>query len=241
MENKNLLSKIKIDIDGNELVHSITYSGSHKELISIVKPLNDYFYKRRVNELFSTTYSLVRDVSGQDCDSLLVDLMLGKIRKDIQVYKGDMGSVLRTKNVSSSDLLCRCKGITYKELDEFYLAKKGDKKEILLDSEVSGICGTCKIDFDTHFKVLEEEKSFVNGLDSKVWIGRIDKAVEEFYFVCPPEYSNLKFEVININVHNLKIKCVRGDSTLKRPEIQATLSNFLKSELKLEMPIKIIV
>jgi hypothetical protein len=241
MENKNLLSKIKIDIDGNELVHSITYSGTHKEIISIIKPLNDYFYKRRVNELFSATQTLVRDLSGHDSDPLLLDLVLGKIRKDIQIYKGEMGSVLRAKNVSSADLLCRCKGITYKELEVTYLAQKGDRKQVLFESEVSGICGACKTDFEAYFKILEEEKSFVNGLDSKVWIDRIDKAVEEFYFVCPPEYSNLKFEVININVHNLKIKCVRGESTLKRPEIQATLSNFLKSELKLEMPIKIIV
>ena len=241
MENKNLLSNIKIDIDGNELVHSITYNGTHKDLLTIIKPVNDYFYKRRIGEVFLANQSLIRDITGTDIDALTIDLFLGKIRKDIQIYKGDMGSALKAKNVDPADLLCRCKAITYKELDQVYLDQKGDRKQVLLESEVSGICASCKPDFDSYFKKLEEEKSFVNGLDSKVWIGRIDKAIEEFYFVCPPEYSNLKFEVININVHTLKIKCIRGESKLKRPEIQATLSNFLKSELKLEMPIKMIV
>jgi hypothetical protein len=240
MENKNLLSNIKIDIDGNELVHSITYNGNHTDLLKVIKPINDYFYKRSITEVFSATHSLVKDISQVNIDPLTIDLFLGKLRKDIQIFKGDMGSALKAKNVKPSELLCRCKGITYKELDQLYLDQKGDKKQVLLESEISGICGSCKTDFDSYYKKLEEEKSFIKGQDSKIWIDKIDKAVEEFYFVCPPEYSSLKFEVINITVHALKIKCVRGDSTLKRPQIQATLSNFLTSELKLEMPIKVI-
>ena len=72
-----------------------------------------------------------------------------------------------------------------------------DKEEFITDDDSSSDYKPSESETDS-----EEEKSFVNGLDSKVWIDRIDKAVEEFYFVCPPEYSNLKFEVINI-----KIRC----------------------------------
>ncbi len=239
MENKN--PQFSIDIDGNELVHSIAYKGTDLKVKEVTSKLNDHFYKRNVNEVLDTDQAKMFDLVGFKLESLSLDILLGSIREQIYDYKGVVSGLLKAKNAKAYDLLCRCKGITYKDLDELYLKQKGDRKQVLLESEVSGVCGSCKLDFNSYFSKLEEEKSFINGENSTIWISRIDKSIDEFYFVCPPEYTNLKFEVISITVHALKIKCIRGDSTLKRPQIQATIENFLKSELKLEMPIKIIV
>jgi hypothetical protein len=86
------------------------------------------------------------------------------------------------------------------------------------------------VDFDSLFEFYESEKGYINGIDSKVWIKKVDRLIGEFFFVCPPEYSAMKFTVISMDAFNLKIRCDRGDSKVNRKDITSTLSNFFKSE-----------
>lgn len=244
MENKNLqfnLSDLKIDIDGNELVHSIRFSGEYKPFKNISKSLTEVFYKKSFKEIWSLNQTKLKEVvDTQDVCSLELDLLLGKLRADIQDFKGDIGGVLKAQNKKSIDLLCRCKGLTAKDIEDEYYKHKGVKKTILIETEVCGVCSTCKPEFDALILKLEEKKSFINGRDADYWKEVILNSIDEFYMVCPPDYSNLKFEIISLSVHGLKIRCHKEGSSLKRLEIQSTLENYLNSEVKLNIPMKVI-
>jgi hypothetical protein len=106
---------------------------------------------------------------------------------------------------------------------------------------VGGICGSCLGDFKSIYAELEKEKTYIEGLPSIIWIEKVEKLIEEFYFVCPAEFSNLRFEVISMNSFNLKIRCDKGESKLKRVEIMETLANYFKSELKLDLKLSVVI
>lgn len=241
MENKNQQFSIKLDIDGNELIHSLEIISETNTYKDISKELHLFISKSKIEKIYNLTLkdlSLIQ--SKLNLSNLFMEKILGKLRHSIASYKGDQGGILALKNVALDELLCRCKGITYSDIGKLFKEFKGDRKGILIDSEVSGVCGTCRIDFDSYFNKLDEESGYINGIEAKKWEEKIYASLDDFYMICPPEYSDMKFNIISLNSHTLKIKCDRGESKLKRLDIQKTLSNYLLSELKIDVKLSVI-
>jgi hypothetical protein len=231
MEKLNLQSNIALDIDNKEYIVSI----GTKELIG---PL-----KTQVQSLFAKygSDSIENWLKIKSDGNLLTDLALLKIRTAIYSFRSDLFHLKLINKDVSDPLLCRCLSIRVSKIKELYHEHKGDRKKLLVDSQVSGICGECRGDFDLLFGSFEDEKGYINGIDSKVWIKKVDRLIGEFFYVCPPEYSAMKFTVISMDAFNLKIRCDRGDSKVNRKDITSTLSNFFKSEMKLEVKLSVVL
>jgi len=241
MENKNLQFNINLDIDGNELIHSLVIESEDITLKKIAKDISQIYTRKKINNVLNIGHKEFQALAKEySLDSLLIDKILGKIRVAIANYKGEQGGILFLKGISKDQLLCRCKAITFRDVDKYFKDFKGDKKGILIESELSGVCGSCKIDFDKYYSLLDERSGYINGIETKLWEEKIYSALDDFYMICPPEYSTMKFQIISLNSHSLKIKCERGESTLKRMEIQKTLTNYLLNELKIEVKLSII-
>ncbi len=228
MENKNLLSNLHIDIDSNERIISFKHNFDGK-----LKEIFDSF-----NTLYSK-FSLHDFLKLKSNGNFITDIALGLSRKKIYEFRQDQQNCIQTEN--QSPLLCRCLNKTVSDIEQAYHEYKGDKKKLLLETHICGICSHCNVQFNDLYKELEARKSYVNGEPAQVWISKVEKLIEEFYYVCPPEFSNLKFEVLSMNSFNLKIRCIRGESDLKRMEIQKTLENYLLSEIKLDLKLSVVV
>jgi hypothetical protein len=218
---------INLDIDNKEIIQRVDSSLYPNELSSIKEECIG----------FSLDDCLALESNG----SLVRDKLLCLIRMEIHSYRSSYYH-LKLENDSVVDpLVCRCMGKLLSEVKSLYHEHKGDQKKILVNSHIAGVCGSCLGDFKSIYAELEKDKTYIEGLPSTVWIEKVEKLIEEFYFVCPGEYSNMKFEVISMNSFNLKIRCVKGDSTLKRVEIMETLANYFKSELKLDLKLSVVI
>ncbi len=231
MEKLNLQSSVSLDIDNKENIVKI---GSN----NLAEPL-----KSRVQNLFEKHGSdtIEKWLSIESDGQLLTDLALLKIRSAIYDFRSNYFHLKLLNKDVVDPLLCRCLEIRVSKVKELYHEHKGDRKKILVNSQVSGICGECQIDFNNLFSSFEIEKGYINGIDSKVWVKKVDRLIGEFYYVCPPEYSQMKFTVISMDAFNLKIRCDKGESSLNRKEITSTLANFFKSEMKLEVKLSVVL
>ena len=231
MENKNLQSSISIDIDVKELVRAISYTGNDKAFIRNIDFLKDIFLDQHLDHVLN---------EKSDGD-LKMDILLGVLRKKIYEFRSNH-TELSLKNKNSVDYtLCRCLSKSLDDIRTIYHEHKGQKKKILLESQISGICGHCKPDFEMFYSVLESEKGYIEGEPAEVWIAKVEELINEFYYVCPAEFSNLKFKVIKMDSFNLKLRCDRGESIISRNVITETLSNFFTSELDIDLKLSVVI
>jgi hypothetical protein len=218
---------LTIDIDNKESIQRID-SNLYPDELALIK---EETLERSVDECLTLKSN----------GNLIRDKLLGLIRKEIYSYRSSY-FYLKLENQAVRDpLVCRCTGKVLSDVKALYHEHKGDQKKILLDSHIAGVCGSCLVDFKGIYSALEIEKTYIEGLPSSIWVEKVEKLIEEFYFVCPAEFSNLKFEVISMNSFNLKIRCDKGESSLKRVDIMDTLANYFKSELKLDLKLSVVI
>lgn len=239
MEKLNLQFNLDLDIDGNEIIHSIQFNSENKKVLDIITSLKPLVLKQKALSIFNLSHI---ELDFPKKDSFLVDIILGKIRKSIQLYRGEQGGILSLKQTNKNELLCRCKALTYKDVDDLYVEHKGDRKKILIESEMSGICGSCKTDFSDYFRLLESKSTYIQGEESIIWVERINLKLNEFLAQAPEEFKKLDLSVLSLNVHMLKIKCIREEgSSLKRMEIQKILLNYLFEQLGVKFNLSVVI
>ena len=225
------MKSVVLDIDSGEIIRKLTFSNKLKLDENIKLEIEKSCLNKSLDECLRLESKGI----------LLKDKLLNFIRMEIYSYRSNYFH-LKLENKDFLDpLLCRCMGKHLSDIKSLYHEHKGDQKKILMESHIGGVCGTCLGDFKDIYNKEEENKAYIEGLPAKVWVSKVEKLIEEFYFVCPAEYSSMKFDVISMNSFHLKIRCNKGDSKLKRLEILDTLSNYFQSELKLDLKLSVVI
>lgn len=222
---------LELDIDSREIIRGI------KPLDQILK--NSQEFKAIKDECLNKSLDECLTLSSKS--ELSREKILGQIRKEIYSYRSNYFHLKLENDDFKDPLVCRCMGKTLSDIEALYHEFKGDRKKILITSHISGVCGTCLEDFDCIYREEESKKAYIEGLPATIWIEKVEKLIEDFYFVCPSEYSQMKFEVISMNTFHLKIRCDRGEVKIKRSEIVETLSNYFQSELKLDLKLSVVI
>ena len=163
-------------------------------------------------------------------------MALGLLRNTLLDYWGFL-----VANEEIQDLICRCKGLGRKQIVDKYYALQSDAKKVFLETNIAGVCGSCKADVNKILNELELSEDELFGKNKEYWQQKIDELINEYYLVCPPEFSSLQFSFISITPRNIKLKCTREGDGPARPKIQDSLNNFFKGQLDRDIPISVVI
>jgi bacterioferritin-associated ferredoxin len=230
-----------LSIDNKDFIHQIKYLTTNPLLLSILEEMAKECHNSSVEAAFQMSAKKIKSLLPDNTHDLLIERALALLRKTISLYWGDMPAHMTFSKTQRQELLCRCKGLTYSDLKEFYKQHKGDLALLYQTTEIAGVCGTCFDQVDAYLIELEDSKEEVYGLHKKEWEAKIRDLLDEFYLVCPPEFERHSFEFIAISSRQIKLRCHRPDNGLNRKIIQDAINNFFKGQLKEEIPISVII
>lgn len=129
---------------------------------------------------------------------------------------------------STDRLVCRCMGITQKDLDLAYKNNQADRVKAIKDTNASMGCSSCREDvmsfFDKHFLTKVDDQSI------KI-LNEINKSLEEFNLYSSQELADYLFVAVSVKNAQVKIKATKGKINVPRAEITKTLQNFLGEKL----------
>lgn len=235
---------IKLLVDSKEIVYDVkeTLPVNLKELFNEIRPL---LQDTPVLEIFRLSRHSIKlkNQNHKKCieNPFLLDSLLAQIRSQIKDYWGYVPANVIYHNSIKSELLCRCHGIGQTKLANTFIELKGDIKRVYMKTNASGACGTCFNDVESFLNSLETQQGILFSEPLAKWESIVNKLIDEYYFVCPPEFSNLKFELISISSRGIKIKCTREGTTPGVKLIQESLNNFFKGELPTQIPISVFI
>lgn len=233
-----------LGIDSSEVVYQIKYE-TNDEILALAFELVALTIKeKKVDQifLFSKEDINVKFADEQECITFInhsgvkLDMALSFVRKALFDYWGFLAV---TDEID--DLICRCKGIGKKQIIEKYYSSGSDAKKVFIETNISGVCGSCKSDVNKILNALELSEEELFGQNKEFWQNKIDELINEYYLVCPPDFSELKFDFISITPRVIKLKCHRKSKVPSRPAIQDSLNNFFKGQFDREIPISIVI
>lgn len=235
---------IKLLVDSKEIVYDIkeTLPAKFKELFNEIRPL---LLNAPTLDIFRLSRHSIKlkNENYKKCleNPLLLDSLLAQIRSQIKDYWGYVQADIIHHNSIKSELLCRCHGIGETKLANTFIELKGDIKKVYMKTNAAGACGSCFNDVESFLNSLETQQGVLFSEPVEKWENLVNKLIDEYYFVCPPEFSNLKFKLISISSRGIKIKCTREGTTPGVKLIQESLNNFFKGELPKEIPISVFI
>lgn len=233
-----------LGIDSSEIIYQCKYKTDSTTLGMALELISQKLKEKNVDEAFLLSCSDLEQAILDDieCHKFFKENMisfeqgLSLIRKALQEY---WGYFLGLKEID--DLICRCNGIGKKQIVDTYYSLKSDAKQVFSETNIAGVCGTCKSDVNSILNELELSENELFGKNKEYWQNKIQELINEYYLVCPPEFSELSFAFISITPRNLKMKCTRVGQTPARPVIQESINNFFKGQLDRDIPISIVI
>lgn len=234
LKTQNLTLYIKFD--SKETIYQLKFESLDHEISSFIGLNFEYFSELSVANISSIfTHNFLGDFSPNIKNYVLRQFVLA-----IRDYIGYPGALTEQDSSVDKEILCHCSKLSYNSFEKEFIKVRGNYKEAIFNTFAKSFCDSCDKAVDDFINELDAKNVYFLGQEKKIWIDKIDKLIEEFYLFCPPEYNNIKFEVSSLKYNKVIIKCEKGESSLKRKEIQATLNNYLTGELDEEIIFSII-
>lgn len=235
-------NSLYLSIDTQESIYQCRYQAEDIHLKSSLEILSQISNDKKVESIYNFTISQLATYFESDKEvinfisknKVSLEKALAMFRKASAIYWG----YLAYDQVD--DLVCRCNSIGKKAIDQAY-KETGDAKKVFQKLNLAGVCGTCKSDANKILSEFELREKTLYGENKDIWAKKIDEIINEFFMLCPPEFSSLKFEFISITPRVIKLKCIREGDKPTRVEIQDSLNNFFKGQLDPEIPISIVI
>lgn len=233
---------VSFGIDTQECIYKFRYQTSNENLQDIFELLSYLVKDKTVDEAYTLSKKSIISLleNENECvdlikqHSLLLEKALSFFRKAFVSYWGYLNPL------QVVDLICRCNALGKQDVYEAY-TKHGEAKKVFQSLNISGVCGACKGDVNKILEKFELEEESLFGQKKEQWELKVKELLEDYYLVCPPEFSQLKFEFISITPRALKLKCIRTGTKPTRGEIQDSLNNYLKGEFETEIPVSVII
>lgn len=236
------INSLFLSIDTQENIYQCRYTADDKTLKSSFEILSHIANDKKVEQIYSFSFSQLASyfeteneiLNFINANKLALEKVMAIFRKASVIYWGylDYDQV--------NDLICRCNAIGKNAIELAY-RETGDAKKVFQKLNLAGVCGSCKSDSNKILNELELQEKSLYGENKEVWAQKIDEIINEFFMLCPPEFSALKFEFISITPRVIKLKCLRDGDKPTRGEIQDSLNNFFKGQLDPEIPISIVI
>ena len=228
--------QIFLKFDSKEQIYQLKFLTENTVIANFISANLDFFLELKTSSIQSLFTHEYIDRPHTDILSFIQRAFVLAIRD----YIGYPGALIDQDSSIQKDILCYCAKLSKRSFSSQFVQNRGDTKKTIFDTLAKSFCDTCSFEVDKLVKELEAQNQYFLGEDKSAWIKKIDELIEEFYLFCPPEYNNLKFEVSALKYNKIIIKCDKQDSSLKRLEIQSTLSNYLLDEIKEDVVISII-
>ena len=219
--------QLYVKFDSKEKIYQLKYTSNLNNLCKIMSDNYDFLCSLSVSSidsLFSHNY-------GGDASISDKNYIMRQVAIAFKEYVGNPGALIDQDSAVEKNILCHCTKLSYNSFKKEFIKNRGNVKETIYSTMATSFCDSCEAPVNSFLKVLESENQYFLGEEKDIWIKRINKAIDEFYLFCPPEYNNLSLKVATLKFNKIIIKCEKADSSLKRSEIQATLENFLTSEI----------
>ena len=240
MENKSQAS-IKFKVDSKEIIYDLEAS-SLGELEDVYSSIKDTLIDQKVTDVFQySRNSLSNKITSNLENPFLVDKLLSLFRVELKKYRGEISPELIVPDKLNQELVCRCKGLGYSQLKDAFIQHKGDFKKVYTETEVSGVCGSCFNEVDKFLESLESNEGVLFELPIEKWNEQVLELINEYYLVCPPDFSQLKFDLVSISSRGIKLKCTREGNTPGRLDIQDSLNNFFKGQLPQDLSVSVFI
>ena len=225
-----------LKFDSKEQIYQLKFLTKNTVIANFISSNLNFFLELRTSNMQSLFTHDYIDRPHTDILSFIQRTFVMGMRD----YIGYPGALVDQDVSVQRDILCYCAKLSKKSFSFQFVQNRGDAKKTIFDTLAKSFCDTCSFEVDKLIKELEAKNEYFLGEDKSIWIDKIDALIEEFYLFCPPEYNNLKFEVSALKYNKIIIKCDKQGSSLKRLEIQSTLSNYLLDEIKEDVVISII-
>lgn len=233
-----------LGIDSSEVIYQVKYDTEDHDLAIALELVAIAIKEKKVDDVFKFSKKEIQEVVTDEVECLefinksrvKLDMALSLLRSSLLDY---WGFLVATEEIQ--DLICRCKGLGRKQIVDKYYALQSDAKKVFLETNIAGVCGTCKTDVNKILNELELSEDELFGKNKEYWQQKIDELINEYYLVCPPEFSSLEFSFISITPRNIKLKCIRAGDGPARPVIQDSLNNFFKGQFDRDIPISVVI
>lgn len=240
MENKSQAS-IKFKVDSKEIIYDLEAS-SLGDLEHVYCSIKDVLIDQKVTDVFQySRSSLSNKITSNLENPFLVDKLLSLFRVELKKYRGEISPELIVSKKLKQELVCRCKALGYSQLKDAFIQHKGDFKKVYTETEISGVCGSCFSEVDKFLESLESNEGVLFDIPIEKWNEQVIELINEYYLVCPPDFSSLKFELVSISSRGIKLKCVRKGDRPGRMDIQDSLNNFFKGQLPQDLSISVFI
>jgi hypothetical protein len=225
-----------IKFDSKETIYQLKFESADHQIANFISLNFDFFSELSVAKLSSIfNYNFLGDFSASTKNFVLRQFVLA-----VRDYIGYPGALTEQDSSIDKDILCHCSKLSFNAFEKEFIKVRGNSKEAIFNTMAKSFCDSCDQNVDNFIKELDAKNIYFMGQDKQIWIDKLDKLIEEFYLFCPPEYNNIKFKVSSLKYNKIIIKCEKGESALNRKEIQATLNNYLTSELDEEIIFSVI-
>lgn len=222
--------QLSLAVDSSDVIYRAKFLGKTPEASSIGDEA-----ERSVKDRLAKDVVLLSS-SDLGRPTPLADELLYHLKLLLKKHSGSDHTSLETRGISPSELLCRCEAIDLPSMREAFIEARGNYKEAVKKTNAGMICSSCRIDL----KALYDGMVFEDVEERKARVKKsIESALAEFGLMCPPDYSELKFEVSNIKDDKIKIKAIGERKGLGRNQIKKTLENFIGKGPLEEMEISI--
>jgi len=247
-ENKTVA--IGLQIDSKDIVYGFKYISQTEDnnLSMIFSLIEHIILDQKTNDIKKLDRDMIiASIEKNDAtevwiqnNSLNFELCLSLLRSAIKEFDGFSGGYCEQKGMLPQDIICRCIGLGFKDIQAAYLRQNGNIKDTKIETKVSSLCGSCSEQVSDVFSDLEDLNNYYDSVPNPTWVYRIKEALKKYLKTAEGEYSPLKFEVIQYKMNTVKIRCTRPASTPKRKDIEDTMSKYLQVEIDKDLAVKIV-
>ncbi len=209
---------LEVFIDSTDTLYKVKYTAKDSSYEGLGSSL-DTLENRNINEVIELGTNDVFSPS-----SLPADWILYSVKELIKAHQGSDITKLDTENVNIDELVCRCKFLDKKSIQDSFIEARGDFKKAILKTNASLICSSCSSDVRQIFEELDfpEEKERVEKIKQNITEG-----LKDFAMFSPAEYAQTTLEVASVKGDTVKIKVNNRPEGLNRKQIKETLENYL--------------
>lgn len=160
------------------------------------------------------------------------------LKESIMAYIGEGRSF---SDIDENEIICRCTHIDNLLLKNTFKKFKGSKVEILKATNMGLICGSCRNYSNEKMKLLVASEGFYEGESFDEWHIKITKAIEEFGFYSPKEFSGALIGIEELDFPKVTLNIKGHGKELDEKFAVKSLNNYLAQELKVLVDIGVVL
>jgi hypothetical protein len=222
--------KLFFKLDSNNKIYKFKYICSDIDLRSYFEFLGEYFQDKKFDDL---TPSLAHDIYGlvknnnYEVNSFKLDKAISLTRRALLNLKHEGIA----SGINANEVICRCNHIDLEGLKKIYQRNKGERKDIIRNSNISMTCGTCREDFDRFLMALGSGDISIVGEMAEDFTAVIHEALMSFNEYSAQNLIDIEVQDIDVELPRVTLSIKVFNEEFDLDLFKVSLTNFLCSKL----------